>query len=73
MPAELEMTNRMMTYFMPIMISVFTASLPAAVGLYWGTSTIYGILQQIVVNRERPTVSNSPEDDVKVRVIHRNN
>ncbi len=73
MPAELEMTNKMMTYFMPVMIAVFTASLPAAVGLYWGTSTIYGILQQLVVNRERPTTTDSPDEDVKVRVIHKNN
>lgn len=73
LPAELEMTNKMMTYFMPVMIAVFTASLPAAVGLYWGTSTIYGILQQLVVNRERPTTTDSPEEDVKVRVIHKNN
>lgn len=73
LPAELEMTNKMMTYFMPVMIAVFTASLPAAVGLYWGTSTIYGIIQQLVVNKERPSITDSPEEDVKVRVIHRNN
>lgn len=45
------MMNKTMVYFMPIMIAVFTASVPAAVGFYWGTSTLFGIAQQLVVNR----------------------
>lgn len=49
---EMAVMNNVMTYFMPVMIAVFTASVPAGVGLYWGTSTLYGIGQQIVVNRE---------------------
>lgn len=67
-PSELEMANKMMVYFMPIMIAVFTASLPAAVGLYWGTSTTYGILQQLVVNRTAK-IPLSGDDDVQVRII----
>ena len=47
----LPMMNKMMKYFMPGMIAVFTASLPAAVGFYWGTSTLFGIVQQLFVNR----------------------
>ena len=52
-PDAMPMMNKMMKYFMPIMIAVFTASLPAAVGLYWGTSTLFGIGQQLVVNRTK--------------------
>jgi YidC/Oxa1 family membrane protein insertase len=47
------MMNNMMKYFLPVMIAVFTASLPAAVGLYWGTSTIFAIGQQFVVNKAK--------------------
>ena len=47
------MMNNMMLYFMPVMIAVFTASLPAAVGFYWGVSTLFGIGQQLVVNRSK--------------------
>lgn len=47
------MMNKTMIYFMPLLIAFFTASLPAAVGFYWGTSTIFGIGQQIVVNRSK--------------------
>lgn len=63
---EMAMANNMMIYIMPVMIAVFTASLPAGVGLYWGTSTIYGIIQQVVINRESNSKSN---DEPTVRVI----
>jgi len=49
---EMEMANKTMTLIMPFMIAFFTASVPSGVGLYWAFSTIYGILQQLVVNRQ---------------------
>jgi YidC/Oxa1 family membrane protein insertase len=52
-PNTMLMMNKMMQYFMPIMIAVFTAGLPAAVGFYWGTSTLFGICQQLVVNKSK--------------------
>ena len=72
MPQEIETANKMMKYVMPVMIAVFTTQVPAAVGLYWGTSTFYGIIQQLVVNKEGSKPS-STDDDVKIRVISRNN
>jgi len=51
--SPMPMMNKMMQYFMPVMIAVFTATLPAAVGFYWGTSTLFGIGQQLVVNRSK--------------------
>jgi len=52
-PSELQMVNKMMVYFMPVMIAVFTASVPAGVGLYWGISTVFGIGQQLIVNKAK--------------------
>jgi YidC/Oxa1 family membrane protein insertase len=49
---QAQSVQNMMLYFMPVMIAVFTASLPAGVGLYWGTSTLFGIAQQIYVNKK---------------------
>lgn len=49
---EMESANQIMVYVMPVMIAVFTATLPAGVGLYWGTSTIFGVAQQLIVNRQ---------------------
>lgn len=50
--SEMIMATNTMTYVMPVMIAVFTASLPAGVGIYWGTSTLYGIIQQIFINKD---------------------
>lgn len=65
--SEMEMANSMMIYMMPVMIAVFTASVPAGVGMYWGISTTYGIVQQIVVNRSKsPLLPKDPNVNVKV-------
>lgn len=44
--------QRMMTYVLPLMIGVFAFQFPSAVALYWGISTLFGIGQQMIVNRE---------------------
>lgn len=51
-PSEMESANKMMVYVMPIMIAIFTASVPAGVGLYWGVSTLFALGQQVVANRK---------------------
>lgn len=51
-PSEMETANKTMTYIMPVMIALFTASVPAGVGLYWGISTLFGIGQQVIANRK---------------------
>ncbi len=68
-PNEMAMASNMMTYFLPVMIAVFTSQLPAGVGLYWGTSTLYGIVQQVFINREKP---KKKDDEPTVRVISTN-
>lgn len=47
------MMGKTMTYIFPVLIAFMTAGFPAGVGLYWGVSTIFGIAQQIWVNREK--------------------
>ncbi|EKD92802.1 MAG: hypothetical protein ACD_28C00327G0005 [uncultured bacterium] len=66
---QMQMANNMMKYVMPLMIAFFTASLPAGVGLYWGTSTIYGIAQQFVVNKQ--SEKEEEEEEPSVRVIEK--
>ncbi|MBU1992560.1 YidC/Oxa1 family membrane protein insertase, partial [Patescibacteria group bacterium] len=63
--SEMEAANKVMIYFMPVMIAVFAASLPAGVGLYWGTSTLVGIGQQFFVNKE---VDSAGKNEPKVRI-----
>ncbi len=45
--------GKMMQYVLPVMIAFFTATMPAGVGLYWGTSTLFGIGQQFFVNKSK--------------------
>ncbi len=52
-PNPMNAVNNSMKIMMPVMIGVFTATLPAAVGLYWGTSTLFGIAQQWAINRTK--------------------
>lgn len=66
---QMQMATNMMKYVMPVMIAFFTASLPAGVGLYWGVSTIYGIVQQIVVNKE--SLKEKEDNEPVVRVIEK--
>lgn len=48
--ANQEMLNKMMLYVFPAMIAVFSYSFFAAMSLYWGVSTLFTIIQQIIVN-----------------------
>ncbi len=52
---QMQSVQNTMLYFMPVMIAVITASLPAGVGLYWGTSTLFAIMQQVIINKETNT------------------
>ncbi len=42
-----------MTYILPFMIGFFALKFPAAVSLYWGVSTLFGIGQQYYVMKEK--------------------
>jgi YidC/Oxa1 family membrane protein insertase len=46
-----EMMNKFMLYWMPIMVWFFTYSLFAALGLYWGISTLFTLFQNLIVNK----------------------
>lgn len=43
--------NKFMLYWMPLMVWVFTFTLFAWIGLYWGISTTFMLLQQLIVNK----------------------
>lgn len=47
-----ESVMNMMTYFLPVLIVVFSMTLPAAVGLYWGVSTVFAIVQQQLLQKK---------------------
>lgn len=45
--------QKFMLYWMPAMVAVFTYNFPAGLGIYWGISTSFMILQQLIVNRKK--------------------
>jgi YidC/Oxa1 family membrane protein insertase len=50
--SAMQTQQKVMLYMMPLMIGFFAIKFPAAVSLYWGISTLFGIGQQWYVNRE---------------------
>lgn len=52
LPPDQNAQQKVMQYGLPFMIGFFALRFPAAVSMYWGISTIFGIAQQYVVNRE---------------------
>ncbi|PID69929.1 hypothetical protein CSB37_04155 [bacterium DOLZORAL124_38_8] len=63
MAEQMQAMTGMMKYVMPVMIGFFAATFPAALGLYWLTSTIFGIFQQKLVNKQ---LDEKPEIRKKV-------
>lgn len=61
---QMQNMQKMMVYVLPVMLGVFTAIFPAGVGIYWLTSTLFGIGQQRLVNflldREAQVVRRDP-------------
>ena len=43
--------NKSMLYFMPLMMGFICFSVPAGLGLYWTVSNIFGIVQQLVLQK----------------------
>jgi YidC/Oxa1 family membrane protein insertase len=52
MQDAMQSMTKIMPYMLPAMIGFFSLSLPAAVGIYWGASTLFGVGQQLIVNRQ---------------------
>lgn len=47
-----EMMNKVMLFGMPVMVWIFTYQFPAWLWLYWGITTSFMIIQQLVVNNK---------------------
>lgn len=71
MPTNSPIPNpqQLMTYILPPMVAVFTASLPAGVGLYWGTSTLFAIAQQFVINKKSGKGKNNESTVIEAEIV----
>jgi len=59
-----EQTQKMMTIMMPLMIGFMSFTLPSGLTLYWFTSTLLGIGQQYLINKQVPTTVEAPKEVV---------
>lgn len=50
---QMQKASQVMMYMLPLMIGFFAYSTPAAVGFYWGISTIFTIGQQYYLNKHQ--------------------
>lgn len=69
-PSSAAGTQKMMTTIMPIMIGFISFTLPSGLSLYWFTSTLFGIGQQLLINKKDPEVKKveSIVEDVKDKI-----
>jgi len=56
-PIQMESMNRMMTYFMPVFLTMISFSLPSAIVLYLVVSNILSIVQYYFFNKRTPQVT----------------
>jgi YidC/Oxa1 family membrane protein insertase len=52
------MMGKQMLYFMPVMIIIIAWGLPAGLAIYWVTTTIYAIFEQLYINKKYPLQTN---------------
>ena len=50
-PSPAEKMARQMTFIGPVITIVIFYNLPAGVGLYWLISSVFSIVQQLIVNK----------------------
>lgn len=53
--------NKQLIYLFPVLTFVFALTLPAALPLYWATTTLFTILQQLVIMRDLPPATAKAE------------
>lgn len=57
---NVQMQQKMMLFAMPLMMGFFTLNIPGGVGIYWITSNVFQVFQQIiltkVLNKDEPSV-----------------
>ena len=58
-------TNRMMLWFMPILLAWFTLSFPSGLALYWVISNVIGTLIQLAITGKIQSLFNLNTNLVK--------
>ena len=68
MADTMAMANKQMVYIFPLITIFIARSLPAGIGLYWVVTTLFGIAQQVYINKTikgNPTEKKEAIEDAK--------
>ena len=66
----MEMMGKQMVYMGPIMTVLFLSYLPSAIGFYWLTTSVFSVIQQIVINK-RLKVSDEKLIEIDKELHHK--
>lgn len=58
---------KILNYILPVVVIVFSITLPAAVALYWGVSTVFTIGQQALLQKEETISSKGKKRKKKIK------
>jgi len=58
-------TQKMMGTIMPVMIAFISFSLPSGLSVYWFTSTLFDIVQKLIINKKEPKIMKESENSPK--------
>ncbi len=67
---QMEKMGRQMVFIGPIMTLLFFSMMPAAIGLYWLTTSVFSVIQQIIINK-RLAVSDEKLIEMDKKLHHK--
>ncbi|MCP6720110.1 MAG: YidC/Oxa1 family membrane protein insertase [Patescibacteria group bacterium] len=59
---QLASVGRMMIVMGPALTFIILVNFPAALGVYWATSTLFSLGQQVIINRRLPKIEHEGND-----------
>ncbi len=67
---QMEKMGRQMVFIGPVMTLLFFSMMPAAIGLYWLTTSVFSVIQQIIINK-RLAVSDEKLIEMDKKMHHK--
>lgn len=70
--SPMEKMGRQMVFIGPILTIMFLSYLPSAVGLYWLTTSVFSIIQQMAINKRLAKANDEKLIEIDKKLHHKN-
>lgn len=70
--SPMEKMGRQMVFIGPILTIAFLSYLPSAVGLYWLTTSVFSVIQQIAINKRLAKANDEKLIEIDKKLHHKN-